>query len=119
MTPADAIAILDRQLAEHGQTITLRRNGSPNVDVSLSAFVRGYEPRELNGGVVQGDSEVTISPTGIGSWPGALAQSDGSDTKVPRKNDKVLIAGRLRNIEASAPIYIGSTLVRINLQVRG
>lgn len=119
MTPANAIAKLDAQLAVHGQTITLRRSGSPNVDVSLLAFVRGYEPRELNGGVVQGDSEVTISPTGIGSWPGALAQSDGTDTKVPRKNDKVVIAGRVRNIEAPMPIYIGSTLVRVNLQVRG
>lgn len=112
MTPAQAIASLDATLAEHGQPVTLRRLGSPNVDVTLPAFVRGYQPNELVGGIVQGDTMVTISPTGIGTWPSGASE-------VPKKNDKVVIAGRLRNVEMPDPIYLAGTLVRVNLQVRG
>ena len=121
MNAAQSIASLDRQLAAHGQDITLRRVGSPNVDATVRAFVREYKARELTEEVVQGDTEVVVSPTSVlaASWPGALAQSDGTDIRVPRKGDKVIIAGRLRTVQAPAPVYIGATLVRINLQVRG
>jgi hypothetical protein len=121
MTPAGAISMLDRQIAEHGQTITLRRPGTPGVEAELPAFVRGYRPEELVGAIIQGDSEVTISPTDIASsgWPGALAQTDGTDPMVPRKGDKVVLKGRVRNIEAAVPIYIADTPVRVKLMVRG
>jgi hypothetical protein len=121
MKPARAIAMLDRQLAAHGQTVTLRRPGTPAVSADLPAFVRGYKPQELVGAITQGDSEVTLSPTHIAEsgWPGALAQVDGTDAAVPRKGDKVVIQGRLRNVEAAVPIYLAGTLVRVNLTVRG
>lgn len=126
MTPEESIAMLDRQLAAHGQDVTLRRlTGTQLIpfDVVCRAFVRGYGPDELTGTIAQGDSLVILSPTEIeaNDWPGpnSSATPDTSDRRVPRKGDKVVIAGRVRNVEAPAPIYLGGELVRINLQVRG
>lgn len=121
MTPTQVIASLDRQLSDHGQNITLRRVGSPNVDATVRALVRAYRATELTTEIVQGDSKVTISPTSVSgaSWPGALAQADGTDTLVPRKGDKVIVAGRLRTVIQPDPVYLDDTLVRINLVVRG
>ena len=113
MTPQQAIASLDRQINRHGQTITLRRpvaNASP-IEKTCKAFVRGYKPDELIGGVQQGDSLVALSPTG-------LAGSDFATT-LPRAMDKVLIAGRVRNVQMADPVLLGDQVVRINLQVRG
>jgi hypothetical protein len=124
MIPATAIAALDRQLAAHGQAVTLRRLGSPNVEVSLLASVSDVEPASagedhLGGDIVQFDRKAVLSPTGLGSWPGALAQSDGTDIQVPRVHDQLVIAGRVHSVVSALPRYIGSTLVRIDLVVRG
>ena len=113
MTPARAIQKLDRKLAQVGQTITLRRmvaNASP-VEKGCKAFVRGYKPDELVGGIQQGDSLVILSPTGLAGSPFA--------TDLPRKLDRILAAGRLRTIEMSDPVLLGDQVVRINLLVRG
>ncbi|GLK86683.1 hypothetical protein [Ancylobacter defluvii] len=120
MTPAQAVASLDRHLARHGADVVLRRvqPGGP-VDVTVRAHVRGYTPHELTGSVVMGDTKAIISPTQIiaAGWSGA--STDGTDARVPVRGDKLVIAGRLRNIEAAAPIYMAGELVRIELQVRG
>lgn len=113
MTPWRAIAMLDRQIRAHGQPVTLRRmvtNGDP-VDLQVGAFVRGYKPEELVGGIAQGDTMVTLSPTSLAG--SALEASP------PRRNDKVLVDGRLRNVEMADPVRLAGTLVRLNLQVRG
>lgn len=112
MTPAAAIAALDRQIAVHGQHVTLQRivaNGPP-VAIPIRAFVRGYAIEELVGGIVQGDRQVILSPTGL-TGPFAV--------DAPRRNDSVWIEGREHNIEAPDPVRVASRLVRINLQVRG
>lgn len=105
--------MLDRQIAAHGQPVTLRRmvtNGDP-VDLAAAAFVRGYKPEELIGGVAQGDTMVTLSPSAlVGS---AFAAN------LPRRNDKLVVEGRLRNVEMADPVRLSGTLVRLNLQVRG
>lgn len=128
MTPAAAIASLDRQLAAIGEDVILRRTigtaNQVNIDVVCRAFVRGYEPKELVGSIVQGDSQVTISPTQINraQWPGGqpvTSPPSATDPRVPRKGDKMIVAGKPRNVEAAAPIYLAGELVRIDLQVKG
>lgn len=112
MTPEGAIASLDRQIARHGQPITLRRvvANAPAIEATLYGFVRGYRPDELVGGIQQGDTEVVLSPSRLkaAGW-----MSD------PKRLDKVIVAGRIRNVENAVPIYIRGTVVRYNLQVRG
>lgn len=111
MTPTRAIAMLDRAVARSGQTAVLRRV-VPNaaIEKSLRVFFRGYTSDEITGGIQQGDSLVAISPT---EW----AKTGLPD--LARRNDRLNIAGRLRNVENVDPIYIDDKLVRINLQVRG
>jgi hypothetical protein len=52
-----------------------------------------------------------VSPSSLvgTAWP-----ADGL-----KRQDKVVVSGRLRNVETAVPISIGDELVRINLQVRG
>jgi hypothetical protein len=114
---------LDRSLAADGEDFTLRRvtgtTSQTNTDVTCRGLVRAYTPEELTPTVIQGDSRIILSPTQIeaASWPGVSAGA--LDARVPRRGDKALVQGRVRNIEAAAPIYLDGILVRIELQVRG
>jgi hypothetical protein len=129
MTPTNAIAMLDRQLAKHGQAIMLQRITSAaggvqvKANLQLQAFVRSFNPDELVGGIVQTDSKVILSPTEIlrEGWPGpnSSATPTSQDRRVPRKGDNCRIAGRIRNIENAKPFYLDDELVRIELQVKG
>jgi len=105
VTPADAIAKLDGQIAKHGQTVTLTRGAST---ITLQAFVRAYQAQELVGPVQQGDTHVSLSPSGLGGFPLPV-----------RQGDKAIIAGATRNIENAEPVRMQDILVRINLRVRG
>jgi hypothetical protein len=113
MTPADAIAMLDRSLSRNGQDITLRRvvPNASNIDVTVRAFVRGYQPEEIVGGVQYGDSLVILSPSSLlnTAWPDPLV----------KRLDKVVVDGRLRTVENAWPVNVNGEIVRINLQVRG
>lgn len=121
---ADKVARLDRALQRAGEDVVLRRVvGATNqalIDAPVRALVRGFKPAELVGGIIQGDSLAIISPTGIeaAQWPGGHAPQ-AADARVPVRNDKLIVQGRTRNIEAAAPIYVDGTLVRIELQLRG
>jgi hypothetical protein len=109
---------LDRALARSGQTVTLRR--LPNIEVVCPAIVRGYTPNELVGSITQHDSLVILSPTQINAavWPGV--QGAGEDIRIPNRNrgDLIDINGKTRTVQAGVGIYIGTVLVRIELQVR-
>lgn len=108
MTPADAIAMLDRQLAAHGEDISLRHmtGGAAASTETVRAFVRGYKPDEVVGAIQQGDGKITLSPNG-------LAQP-------PKFNDKAVVGGvKVRNIQAVEEIRLAGVVVRYNLQVRG
>lgn len=112
MTPTAAISMLDRTVGRHGQAVTLRRmSGAAHLDLTVRAFVREYRSDEIVGAIAQGDSSVVLSPT----------QVIGSvfETAAIARNDKVVIRGRVRNVQATEPVFIGDQLVRINLQVRG
>ena len=125
MSALSHISALDRGLAARGQDVILRRiSGSgpsaTSIDVACRAVVRGYRPEELVGGIAQGDSQVILSPSEIRSsgWPDPGGSPPGS-VSLPRKGDKLIVQGRMRTIEAAAPILIAGELVRIDLQVRG
>ncbi|MCP1200058.1 hypothetical protein [Notoacmeibacter sp. MSK16QG-6] len=113
MTPARAIAMLDRQIARHGETVTLKRvaPNAPAVTHDVKAFMRGYSAEELIGGIAAGDSEIALSPT-------SLAGS-AFEAALPERGDQVTAAGRLRRIEFAVPVRLDGTLVRMNLTVRG
>jgi hypothetical protein len=129
MTPETATAMLRRQILAHGQDIRLRRvmqgpGGAQIIySVECRAFVRGYHPDELVGGIIQGDSKVTLSAAEIAAqgWPGPNSSSTptNQDRRVPRKGDDVVIEGRARNIENAIPFYLNGELVRIELNARG
>lgn len=113
MTPAQAIAALDRQIARHGQAVSLRKNGAAadgSADATVRAFVRGYRPEELAGGVQQTDSQVVLSPSALAGTVFAAGA---------KRLDKILIDGRLRNIEGANPVRINGVIVRHELWVRG
>lgn len=113
MTPAQAIAALDRQILRHGQAVSLRKNGAAadgSADTTVRACVRGYRPEELAGGVQQTDSQVVVSPTVLEG----TAFSAGA-----KRLDKILIDGRLRNIEGANPVRINGVIVRHELWVKG
>lgn len=108
MTPTNAIAMLDRQLAKHGSTVKLFRG---EIEVSIKGFPRGYKPDEIGSGISQGDSQVVISPTHL--------QGSAFQAVLPRKLDQVEYGGRRRNVENVDAVLLDDVVVRINMQVRG
>lgn len=129
MTPEAEIAKLNRQLEQHGEEIELQRltgNQLIPIKVRCRAFVRPAQrtPEELIAGIVHSSSIVVISPTEINAagWPGPEAPvgSTTDDIRVPRKNDKAVIAGRSRNVEWGVGFrFPGGVLVRIEMRVSG
>lgn len=129
MTPTSAVAMLDRQLAAHGEDIRLQwLTAGPSgaqipVEVKCRAFVRGYSPEQLIGGITQDQSQVTISPTEIiaQGWPGPALSNAApeQDRRIPRKDARVFIKDKPRNVEAAQGIYLGGELVRIDMRVKG
>lgn len=113
MTPQEAIDGLDRAIAVAGQTVTLRRvvPNAPAIEKQVRAFVRGYKPEELTGGITMGASEVVISPTDLAGSVFA--------TSYPQVGDKVTVAGRSRQVTGAEPVMMDDVLVRVNLVVTG
>lgn len=114
MTPAQSIAVLDRQLAAHGTPVALRRyqpGADTPVDLPLRAFVRGLAPDQLVGGVKATDSKFILSPTGLvsPSWPGAA----GGDP-APTAGDFLVVNGAERKIEAAQPVMMAGEAVRFD-----
>ena len=104
MTPADAIGMLDRQLARHGEDILVMRGDG---EKGMRAIVRGYKPNELVGLLRQGDRSVVVSPSDFGAF-GA-----------PEAHDKVSIGEAIVTVIASDVVRLANVVVRANLVVRG
>lgn len=121
------VAALDNALARAGEDIILRRiyGQAPrtnNVDVTVRAAVRAFQPNELLGGIMQTDNKIIISPTDIAKagWPGGeLPSATVADPKLPRITDRVIVQGRVRTILVVQPIYVEDDLVRIEMRVLG
>lgn len=111
MTPSDCIGAIDRQISLHGQPVSVVFvEMSGNTTLSTQAFVRAYRLDELAPGlgITQGDSLAIFSPTGLLAAP-----------RIIRKNDRVNVDGRDRNIEAATPVKILDVVVRWNVQILG
>jgi hypothetical protein len=121
---ANEIDSLNRALRRSGQPVILRKvTGTTTqtfTDLPCLALVRGYTPQQLVGGILVQDSHVIISPTPINAatWPGP--QTGSTDVRIPSKSrgDIVIIAGANRAVQTAVGIYIGTNLVRIEIQVR-
>jgi hypothetical protein len=115
MNAEQSIADLDAMIAENGEDVFLRDLKAPSTDPAnnpgklVRAFVRGYRPDELAGGIQQGNSTAVISPTSL---------EDKGITGLKRFG-KISIAGRLRNIEVADPVRNNGVVVRWNLWVTG
>lgn len=101
---------IEAAIAEYGQTVTLRRVGSPNQDITLRARVNGFQPHELVGGILQGDRMVIV---------GTVAMTAANWPQPPRKGDVVLIDGRTTTVQGCEAVNDGTETVRYNIQVRG
>ena len=107
MTPAAAIAALDRQLAAHGQTVEHHAAATvtPGAGTSLRAFVRGARPDEMVGDLKQSDRKVTLSPSASVS---------------PLVGHRLVIGGKTYRVEQPPEeVRMDDTVVRINLVARG
>lgn len=116
ITPAQAIADLDKALGETGEDVILRRytaqagNPRPKTDIPVRAFVRpvdALEVKEFVGDLTQPFWEVVLSPTGIGAILPLV------------RGDKIVIDGRERNLEMPRPIRMQNVLVRLKPLVAG
>lgn len=109
MTPAAAIAMLDRQIAAHGEPVTLRRIGAPDTTLAVRAFVRRASVDDLAPGAdaAVADTMLVLSPTGLTTFV------------PPLRGDQADIAGRRVNVEQVETVRMGSAVVRYNLMVTG
>ncbi len=122
----DLIAALDTALDDAGTDVILRRivgvlPNVVNVDAPIRAAVRSMGNRELASGIAQSVSQVIISPTDIAAaqWPGGSDPNAPLDAALPKRGDRLVISGRIRDVEAVNPIYVNDAMVRINLDVLG
>ena len=107
MTPERIAALI----AQFGQPVTLQRlTGTIRHEVVCQAIVRGYEPVQLIGNIIQGDRQVAISNAEIADaqWPGP-----------PRANDRCVIDGRTTTILACDTRRLRNEIVLHLIQVRG
>ncbi len=123
-SPEGMIARLDAALARRGQRITLKRmsgtgQARTSTNVDCRAFVRDFEPSELVNGMVQGASEVVISPSEIIASGWESGRDAGQDARVPMAGNMMTIRGKDRRVKAAEPFYARDTLVRIRITVEG
>ena len=106
------VASVEADIEREGEPVELLRNlpGGASLTASLKAFVRGFKPDELTGGIVQGDRAVTIAPRKLQAegWPDA-----------PRKPDQVTIAGRTATVQNCETRRLRGVPCMHIVQVRG
>jgi hypothetical protein len=109
MTPAEAIASLDSQLAAHGQTVIIRKTNAAAPAVTVKAFVRGLQASDIAGTTLtQSDKKVTVSPSGLG------------DFVIPSTGGFVVIDTQPKSIVGAPEILkLNDVVVRINMLVKG
>lgn len=80
------------------------------LDILVYGVTNNYSPNELIGGIIQGDTVVTITNQEIAErqWPGP-----------PQPGDKFIIDDKQRTIMAVEPKYLGSEKLVFVCQVRG
>lgn len=81
-------------------------------EVSLRVFARQFRPQEIvaGSGILQGDRMVIAHHAEIDAaqWPAP-----------PRRDDKLLLDGRLLNVQSVETVRAGKTIERYDMVVRG
>ncbi|KQT03209.1 MULTISPECIES: hypothetical protein [unclassified Rhizobium] len=108
MTPAQAIGALDRQLAKHGQAVTLRKGNTTTGQATVKAFVRGVKAEDIVGTITQTAKKVTLSPTGLDAFG-----LPGANTIVKHADGQGGIIGMPEIIR------LNDIVVRINMVIKG
>ncbi len=106
MTPAEVY----RLLARWGHAVTLRRPGTPDVDATVKAHLRGGAPEDLEADrhVAAKTCVVAAADPGLASWPVPPAAGD----QVVIGADRYIVTG----VEARP---IGAADARWDLTLRG
>lgn len=124
MSPDECIAGLDADVADgtNGEDVVLQRPAAPTTPDVFSIIAPCRANVTYFPGITGvGQSTVIMSPTGLiaAGWPGPNARAIG-DPLVPIANhDKMLVAGRQRDIDAVRPRYVSGVLVRLELDING
>lgn len=119
MTAQEVLSEYRRAMAEVGEDIVIRRYSGPAgpnrafTDTVARARVVGYQPRDLVGGISQGDRKAIVLVDTLG---GLLPIVPGRDS-----DDKAVVRGKLISIIAvdDSTRRIGGILIALELQVRG
>lgn len=128
ITEADqALRDLDDELAATGETIALRKKyGKFFVECrTLAKFAerQSIDVAALVPGDRQKDQLLIVSPSGIirANWPGPqqLPLASRSDKHIPQSGVTIISSRGTLTVQQPGPIYIGTTLVRINVLARG
>jgi hypothetical protein len=124
MTPAVALDMYRRMLAEIGEDVIVRRwSGPAGTRVKAEAIARaritGYQPQEIVGAIVAGDRKVIVI-----NDPGApvVAGNVALASLLPLTTaDKLVVRGRECTVKAADDNSrrIAGTLVALELQVAG
>lgn len=107
-----SVASVAASIEREGEPVQLLRNlpDGGQLTASLKAFVRGFKPEELGGGIIQGDRAMHVAPA-------TLAAAGFPDA--PRKPDQATIAGRTATVQSCETRRLrGVPCVHI-VQVRG
>lgn len=123
MTPQQAIASLDRALADNGAPCTLRRmvDGEP-VEVAVQAHLRRFDAQDMGAGAVtQSLIMAILSPTPLSAaeWPGDAQDGFVGDWRAPRIGDELTHPDGHGIAIKVAPIRMAGVLVRIELILEG
>lgn len=97
-------------LSTRGQSVTLRRVGSPSVDVACMAMITHEDDAVGTGGISQYRRQITISNSEIAAatWPGP-----------PRKGDQVIADGKTMTVQAVLVQKVGTQTIMHRLETLG
>jgi len=113
MTPATAIANMDRQMVAHGQAATLRLSLGTTpptfTDVSVRVVIRDYDLEQLTGALQQGDRLVILRNTEL----------TAGGHRAPRKGDRLVAAGVTYTLQSVDTRKVADTTVSHWAQARG
>jgi hypothetical protein len=105
-TPESVFAMLTTRAEE----ATLRRLGTPPIDVAVLAKIDNAAPADLTGNMAQYGRRVVISDLEIAQagWPGP-----------PKRNDQILTQGKTLTIVANDPVILGRQYVMHRIITKG
>lgn len=104
--------IYAQELDQNGEAVVVRRLGSPNVEANARARVTGYRLDEISSGIAQGSRRVLLSVEDLidAGWP-----------VPPRRNDKIVVRGRVLNVEQvdDSTHLVAGTLMAYQIEAKG